>query len=85
MRLLLVAGFVGEQPAYWFEPHQSILNHYPEFFILGLALFFGLLWNWVGFQFSNPTNSEGWLWALIDLSLPPLFYTSSVQLLKSED
>ena len=29
MRLLLVAGFVGEQPAYWIEPHQSILNHYP--------------------------------------------------------
>ena len=31
MRLLLVAGFVGEQPAYWIEPLQSILNHYPLF------------------------------------------------------
>ena len=33
MRLLLVAGFVGEQPAYWFEPHQSILNHYQKFYV----------------------------------------------------
>ena len=53
-------------------------------FYFGLSLFFGLLWNWVGFQFSNPANSEGWLWTLIDLLLPILFYVSSVQLLKSE-
>lgn len=52
---------------------------------LSVALFFGLLWNWVGFQFSNPTNSEGWLWAVIDLSLPLLFFASSVQLLKKQD
>ena len=52
---------------------------------LSVALFFGLLWNWVGFQFSNPANSEGWLWAIIDLSLPLLFFASSVQLLKSEE
>jgi hypothetical protein len=51
---------------------------------LSVALFVGLLWNWVGFQFSNPTNSEGWLWALIDLALPLLFYASSVQLLKKD-
>ena len=70
------------------SPDDGVTREYLEangVFYLGLALFFGLLWNWVGFQFSNPTNSEGWLWALIDLSLPPLFYTSSVQLLKSED
>ena len=69
-------------------PDDGVTREYLEangVFYLGLALFFGLLWNWVGFQFSNPTNSEGWLWILIDLSLPPLFYTSSVQLLKSED
>ena len=52
---------------------------------LSVALFFGVLWSWVGFQFSNPTNSEGWLWVVIDLSLPLLFFASSAQLLKSEE
>jgi len=51
---------------------------------VGVALFFGLLWNWIGFQFVNPTNSHGWLWTLIDLALPLLFFASSVQLLKEE-
>ncbi len=51
---------------------------------LGVALFFGLLWNWIGFQFVDPTNSHGWLWTLIDLALPLLFFASSVQLLKEE-
>ncbi len=50
-----------------------------------VALFFGLLWNWVGFQFSNPENSAGWLWAVLDLALPLLFYVTSVQLVKSEE
>ena len=26
---------------------------------LGISLFFGLLYNWVGFQFSEPVNSQG--------------------------
>lgn len=51
---------------------------------VGVALFFGLLWNWIGFQFVDPTNSHGWLWTLIDLALPLLFFASSVQLLKEE-
>ena len=67
---------------------NSVTREYLEAngaFYLSVALFFGLLWSWVGFQFSNPANSEGWLWAIIDLSLPLLFFASSVQLLKSED
>ncbi len=67
---------------------DSVTREYLEAngaFYFSVALFFGLLWSWVGFQFSNPANSEGWLWAIIDLSLPLLFFASSVQLLKSED
>ena len=67
---------------------DSVTREYLEangVFYLSVALFIGLLWNWVGFQFSNPANSEGWLWAIIDLSLPLLFFASSVQLLKSEE
>ena len=52
---------------------------------LSVALFFGLLWNWIGFQFSNPANSVGWLWIILDLTLPLLFFASSVQLAKSEN
>ena len=52
---------------------------------LSVALFFGLLWNWIGFQFSNPANSVGWLWTVLDLTLPLLFIASSVQLARSEN
>ncbi len=52
---------------------------------LSVALFFGLLWNWIGFQFSKPENNVGWLWAVLDLTLPLLFFASSVQLAKSEN
>lgn len=34
-------------------------------FYLGVAFLVGLLWNWIGFQFSNPETSHGWLWALM--------------------
>ena len=67
---------------------DSVTREYLEangVFYLSVALFIGLLWNWVGFQFSNPANSEGWLWTIIDLSLPLLFFASSLQLLKSEE
>ena len=66
---------------------QAVTREYLEAnvgFYIGVALFFGLLWSWVGFQFSNPENSFGWLWAVLDLSLPLLFFASSVQLQKSE-
>jgi len=43
------------------------------------------LWSWIGFQFANPENSYGWLWALIDIALPLLFFASSVQLQKVEN
>jgi hypothetical protein len=54
-------------------------------FYFGIALFSGLLWNWIGFQFVDPTNSHGWLWTLIDIATPPMFYVSSVQLLKNDE
>lgn len=67
---------------------EAITREYLEanaVFYSGIALFFGLLYNYVGFQFSDPANSQGWLWSLLDLTLPLLFYASSVQLLKNEE
>lgn len=70
------------------SPDEGVTREYLEANVvlyLGIALALGLLWNYIGFQFSNPANSYGWLWAVLDLSLPLLFYASSVQLLKSEE
>ena len=52
-------------------------------FYLSIALLVGLLWNWVGFQFANPVNSYGWLWTVIDVTLPLLFFATSIQLMKN--
>lgn len=69
-------------------PDDGVTREYLEangVLYFGIALFVALLWNWFGFQFANPANSYGWLWAVIDLTLPLLFFASSVQLLKSEE
>lgn len=69
-------------------PDDGVSREYIEANVvlyLSVALFFGLLWNWVGFQFSDPSNSVDWLWALLDLSLPLLFFASSTQLQKSRE
>ena len=52
-------------------------------FYLSIALLVGLLWNWVGFQFANPVNTYGWLWTVIDVTLPLLFFATSIQLIKN--
>ena len=70
------------------SPEVAVTREYLEanvVFYASVVLFLGLLWNWVGFQFSNPENSTDWLWAVLDLSLPLLFYVTSVQLVKSEN
>ena len=69
-------------------PDDGVTREYLEangVFYFGVALFFALLWSWIGFQFANPENSYSWLWALLDLTLPLLFFASSVQLVKSEE
>ena len=54
-------------------------------FYLSVALLVALNWNWVGFQFANPENSYGWLWTVIDVTVPLLFFATSIQLVKNED
>ena len=38
----------------------------------GIALLHAILWNWIGFQFSDPATTHLWLWATIAISLPLL-------------
>jgi len=70
------------------DPDDGVTREYLEangVLYVGIALFAALLWSWIGFQFANPENSYGWLWALIDIALPLLFFASSVQLQKVEN
>jgi len=69
-------------------PDDGVTREYLEangVLYVSIAMFIALLWSWVGFQFSNPANSFAWLWTLIDITLPLLFFASSVQLVKNED
>ncbi len=51
----------------------------------GIALFHALLWNWIGFQFSDPVATHQWLWALIDISLPLLLAPTGRYLIVSSE
>lgn len=69
-------------------PEGGVTREYFEAngtFYLGIALLAGLLWNWVGFQFADPATTHSWLWALIDITAPLLFFATSTQLIKSEE
>lgn len=69
-------------------PESSVTREYLEAngtFYLGIALLAGLLWNWVGFQFADPATTHSWLWALIDITAPLLFFATSTQLIKNEE
>jgi len=47
----------------------------------GMALLHALLWNWIGFQFSDPATTHPWLWTLIDISLPLLLVPTGRRLI----
>ncbi len=69
-------------------PESGVTREYLEAnatFYLGVALLVGLLWNWVGFQFADPVTTHSWLWALIDITAPLLFFATSAQLMKNEE
>ena len=42
----------------------------------------GLLWNWIGVQWSDPVHSSEQLWTFIDITLPVLLGATAVQLLR---
>ena len=47
----------------------------------GIALLHALLWNWIGFQFSDPATTHPWLWTLIDISIPLLLVPTGRRLI----
>ena len=51
-------------------------------FYFGIVLFIGLLWNWIGVGFIEPTNDNVLLWLLIDTTLPPFVGAAGIRLLR---
>ncbi len=69
-------------------PDNAVNREYLEAnvtYYISIALLVGLLWNWVGFQFADPLTTHSWLWALIDITAPLLFFATSTQLMKNEE
>ena len=59
------------------SPDNAVSREYLEangILYSGVALFIALLWNWIGFEFASPENTYSWLWAIIDITLPLLFF-----------
>ena len=46
------------------------------------ALFLALLWNWFGVEFVEPSNAEGLVWILIDVTFPLLMASTGIRLLR---
>lgn len=69
-------------------PDDGMTRQYLEanvIFYSGVALLAALLWSWFGFQFANPASGYDWLWAVIDITMPIMFFVSSTQVVKSEE
>ena len=64
---------------------QSVSREYLEsnvLFYFSAAFLLGLLWNWIGVQWSDPVHSSKLLWVFIDVTLPVLLGATAVQLLR---
>ena len=51
-------------------------------FYFSAALLIALVWNWFGVQWSEPQNDNGLVWIFIDSTLPVLFVSSGLRLLR---
>ena len=64
---------------------QSVSREYLEanvLFYFSAAFLLGLLWNWIGVQWSDPVHSSELLWIFIDITLPLLLGVTALQLLR---
>ena len=62
---------------------QAITRDYLETNVTlyySVALLIGLLSNWFGFQFVDPTNDQPLLWVLIDVTVPLLTVSTAIRM-----
>ena len=52
-------------------------------FYYSAALLLGLLWNWFGVEWVDPSNDVGWMWTVIDVTLPLLLASTAIRLLRA--
>ena len=52
-------------------------------FYSSAALLLGLLWNWFGVEWVDPGNDVGWMWTVIDVTLPLLLASTGIRLLRA--
>ena len=52
-------------------------------FYYSAALLLGLLWNWFGVEWVDPSNDVGWMWTVIDVTLPLLLASTGIRLLRA--
>ena len=51
-------------------------------FYFSAALLLGLLWSWIGVQWSDPVHSSELLWIFVDVTLPLLLAATAFKLLR---
>ena len=65
-------------------PGQPVDREYLEAngtFYYGAALLLALLWNWLGTTL-DPRNEDGWIWTMVDTTLPLLLAANALHLLR---
>ena len=66
-------------------PGQPVDREYLEAnftFYFSAMLLLLLLWNWFGVEFVEPSNAEGLVWILIDVTFPLLMASTGIRLLR---
>ncbi len=81
----LVVAFLRKRRLDGNASDQSVSREYLEanvLFYFSAAFLLGLLWNWIGVQWSDPVHSSELLWIFIDITLPFLLAVTALQLLR---
>ena len=84
--IVLITAFQGKCSAGRQSNGADVSRQYLEAnfnYYFGIVLFIGLLWNWIGVGFIEPTNDNLLLWLVIDTTLPPFVGAAGIRLLRS--
>ena len=81
--MVLVAAFARKRSL---DADPAVDREYLEanvVFYYSAALLLGLLWNWFGVEWVDPSNDVGWMWTVIDVTLPLLLASTAIRLLRA--
>jgi hypothetical protein len=81
--MVLLAAFARKRSL---DANPAVDREYLEanvVFYYSAALLLGLLWNWFGVEWVDPSNDVGWMWTVIDVTLPLLLASTGIRLLRA--